>query len=169
MIQFNKQESKDHTETLTNKKKMKKIILLTGLVLTTFLLSCSSDEGSGSNQLAMSMQNITGKWYITQGVKPDGTIVDYNGQYDPERDYVEIFIYHKITSTIFYSNGVSVDDLGCTNFILNNDTGRITLCNDSFNGVISNLTVDTMRIDYDETQYVGGGVGDAKAIIFSRQ
>lgn len=149
---------------------MRKIILFTSAIVSIMLMSCNNDDDNTPKQLSVTYQSISGKWFITKGVKPDGSIVNYNGYCLTQRDYVEFFQYRKITSAFFYSDCSHDNSLGCTDFILYYETKRIDVCNGYFNGTITDLTSDTMRLDYDETKNTGiGGLGDVKAMIFSRQ
>lgn len=158
-------------------KKITFLLLAIGL-----MLSCSKDGDGGlaftdpNKEIKVSMGNIVGNWYISKVVRPDGTVVNYQGNCT-SRDYVEItweaqsrIISHTYRSS--ESGCVHEYNLyGCQGFILltDNNENEITTCNSSYNGVITSLTSNTMHLELNEANsYVFGALNPAKALIFSR-
>lgn len=141
------------------------------LLLMLSVLSCS-DSNDSNNDPALSAQALSGIWYVKDVIKPDGTIEPYIHSCSTQRDYAEFFNFGKIQ---FHYNNVDCTSLitadGCDSFILNNDTGVLSVCSNMFQGTITEFTDETLRIDYTEEEFFGytdNNFQSGKGIIFSR-
>lgn len=65
---------------------MKKITTL--LLFVVLLTSCSSDD---SNGLAITEQNLLGKWYVKGGIINDGVFENYEHNCGTSKDFQEFF------------------------------------------------------------------------------
>ncbi|MFM9988358.1 hypothetical protein [Flavobacterium sp.] len=147
---------------------MKKLLILLSVV--SIILSCSKKEDDNiPAQIPVNYKTVSGKWYFSQVIMPDGSIVAHTGICPAQRDYVTITEYPKINSAIYYSDCLSYDTSGCIDFYLNSNTKIISSCNTLFNGTITELTDSKMRIDYGSTKHVYvSTIGNANGVIFSR-
>lgn len=147
---------------------MKKVILL---LITLSILSCSkNDEGSvdaSEKQLSLNFQNVSGKWYYSSIIKPNGATVAYTNLCSTNKDYADFFVYRKITSHRFFQDcGEGISD--CYDYWF--DGNRIKSCSDDFNnGRVTSLTATTMKIEFDDVRSFGGISSDgAKALILTK-
>ena len=140
------------------------------LTMILSLTACSSDDDSGN--LKVTHKSISGKWYFSQLVRADGSIVNHVGNCSTYRDLLEIYEAGNMISRIAYASCASQsDELGCYNFyILSDQNNKIIACNNTFDdGHITQLTKDKMKIELSEPKLLGMGMGTAKAFIFTRK
>ena len=146
---------------------MKKTITL--LVLAISFISCRKSDDS-EKQLPVNYTTISGKWYFSQYVLPNGNLSPHVGYCQSNRDYIEITEFPRILTTIYYPDCISRDPRWCNDFFLHPLTNTISNCNYLFNGKVVELTANRMRIDYPQTIFIPDTpIGDAKGIVFSRQ
>jgi hypothetical protein len=149
---------------------MKKIILLTSVVFAIMLFSCSKDDDNTPKQLPITYKNISGKWFISQVILPDGSIKAHTGYCPTERDYVVITEFPKIRSTMYGTNCLGSNTNWCNDFFLHPITNTISSCDILFDGTIVELTDSKMKIDYGSTKTVfASTITNANGVIFSRQ
>lgn len=148
---------------------MKKLILFLS-VIALIISSCSKDDDNTPKQLPLTPDNLKGTWYIKQIIKPDGSVINYQGKCTTKKDYVRMwgFIENKAELIVngddcVYTNQQSY----CSDFLVVGN--KITACSYFFMGTVSDLTANSLRIDYDETQYIGIIEPDGmKALIYYR-
>lgn len=148
---------------------MKKLILT--LITFSFLLSCSKSDDNENPNLAITYQNLAGKWFFSRVLLADGSTVAFEGECPSNRDYAEFFDYRKIQTVNFYNDCVLYNNYGCPEYQLTN-TNKIIVCNDPFdNATITELTNETLRLDYDGVKNLGfmSSYTSVKGLIFTRQ
>lgn len=134
---------------------MKKLILF--LSICMLLSSCNKDDDNNTpKQLPVTADNLKGTWYIKQIIKPDGSVINYQGKCATKKDYIRMwgFIDNKAELILNGDDCVFTNQRSyCSNFIVIGN--KITACSYFFMGTVSDLTTNSLRIDYNETQYIG--------------
>lgn len=134
---------------------MKKLILFLS-VFTLILSSCNKDDDNIPKQLPVTPDNLKGTWYIKQIIKPDGSVINYQGKCATKKDYIRMwgFIENKAELIVNRNDCTTFNQQSnCNNFLVIDK--KIKACSYFFMGTVSDLTANSLRIDYDETQYVG--------------
>jgi hypothetical protein len=147
---------------------MKKTIL----ILTTIgmlLSSCSSDDGS--DNLLLSLNNISGNWYIKSIINSQDIEVEYSNSCSSQRDYIQFYTFYKMEFHQFFSN-CNPQSIGtsCTNYYFL-EGNIISNCNNLINGKVKVLKTKEMVIDYEEIRNFGmpdNNLTAAKGIILYR-
>lgn len=131
---------------------MKKVVVI--IILVLFNLSCSSDGDSG---LAVTKQNLLGKWYLKGGTVNSGVFEDYNHDCLTSRDFQEFF-----NNDILIFNGYNTDcELNEVEESSWNLNGRIiTVSNTHFDPKIYEYTIIVEKITSDELILRQDGVNE---------
>ena len=96
---------------------MKKIILGL-LIFTAFTTSCSSDDDNG---LAVTEQNILGKWYLKGGKVNNGAFQNYIHECETLRDFQE-FTSDGVITFNGYDSDCVLQEVEGSNWILDGNT-----------------------------------------------
>ncbi len=145
---------------------MKNLVLLITVLLLT--IGCSKDDESVSD-LEVSKSNLIGKWYYSEIILEDGSKIAYNEACSSNRDYIEIGESGTIESSVFYANCSIYTQQACSDFLLNGS--QISNCDAKFNGLVSVLTTNNLRIDFETAQNVWfspNNYGNFKGVILTR-
>jgi hypothetical protein len=147
---------------------MKKIIGILFAVGTLFS-SCSSDNDN--ENLPLTLDNISGNWYIKAVVNSQDIEVEYLNSCSSKRDYVQFYTYFKMEFHQFYDNcNPQYMGTSCTNYSFL-EGNIISNCNNLINGKVKVLKSKEMVIDYEEIRNFGmpdNNLTSAKKIILYR-
>lgn len=129
---------------------MKRILSLSFTLLLMFMTLYACSKKEEDNTIKVTKQSISGNWNFSQIVKPDGSIVNYNGQCSSKTDYCEIK-YDRITSYFNLTGCQNVNSTiyMCNDYYVNEANGRLFTCNEIYDGTLSFIDANTLRIDYD--------------------
>ncbi len=141
------------------------VILITVLFLT---IGCSKED-EGASDLEITKNNLKGKWYYSEIILEDGSKIAYSEACSSNRDYIEIEESGTIDSSVFYANCSIYAQQACSDFLLNGS--QISNCDAKYNGVVSVLTTNSLRIDFETAQnvwYSPNNYGNFKGVILTR-
>ena len=145
---------------------MKNLILLITVLFLTF--GCSKDD-EGVSDLEVTKSNLKGKWYYSKIILEDGNKIAYSEACNSNRDYIEIGESGTIDFSVFYANCSIYTQQACSDFLLNGS--QILNCDAKYNGVVSVLTTNSLRIDFETAQnvwYSPNNYGNFKGVILTR-
>lgn len=147
---------------------MKKLIPI--LAVITLLISCNKDDVNGSVNLDVTPQNIAGVWFPSKVVKTNGNIEDVTRLCATARDTIRIFVYGRINTKIYFNCDYYEHYFGCSNFYIRSNN-KIESCSSIFEGYVTELTDQKMRIDYEEPvdALSTHNMSDMKAMIYTRK
>jgi hypothetical protein len=156
--------------------KMKRILALSitmaAMIATMIACSKSNKEETYVDPLKITNESIAGKWTIYQVIKPDGSIVPYNGHCSSKKDGCEIFSYFKINTFLNMPDCQNINNntYSCTDFVLDLSTNRLKYCTELYSGFLKLVDANTLRIDY-ETEVLSAisEINHSKGIVLKRQ
>jgi hypothetical protein len=96
---------------------MKNIILYIS-ILSLSLLSCNTDDEGG---VAITSQNLLGKWYIKGGTVDNGSFENYSHDCSTNRDFQEFFANHELKFN-GYNTTCDLNDTQTSDWVLNGNT-----------------------------------------------
>lgn len=140
-------------------------LLLTTLIVT---LGCSSDDEKVTD-LEVTKNNLKGKWYYSELILEDGSKIAFSKACSTNRDYIEIAESGTIDYNVYYSNCTIYSQQACPEFALMDEA--ISNCDSKYNGLVTVLTNEKLRIDYESVQnvwYSPNNYGNFKGIILTR-
>ena len=108
---------------------MKNIFLFIS-VLSLTLLSCNTDDGVG---VAITSQNLLGKWYIKGGTVDNGSFENYSHDCSTSRDFQEFFANQELKFN-GYTTTCELNDTETSDWILSGNT--LTVSNQHFDPMI---------------------------------
>lgn len=108
---------------------MKKIILGL-LIFTLFTTSCSSNDDNG---LAVTKQNLLGKWYLKGGTINNGSFQNHEHDCSTSKDFQEFFDNDILTFN-GYNTACDLNEVEASNWILNGNI--LTVSNTNFDPMI---------------------------------
>lgn len=146
---------------------MKKLIPI--LAVFVLLISCNKEDDSGPKSLELNSKNISGVWFPSQVVKSNGTMVNVPRLCETKRDTINIKQFGLISSTTYFSCDYAQEYIHCDYFIIGANN-KISSCEPIFDGYVTELTGQKMRIDYDEplNELSTHEMDDMKALILTR-
>ena len=108
-----------------------RLTILVSLIFTLFTTSCSNDDDN--NGVAVTRQNLLGKWYLKGGTINNGTFQNYTHDCSTSRDFQEFFDNDILTYN-GHSTACDLNEVETSNWILNGNT--ITVSNTNFDTIL---------------------------------
>lgn len=114
---------------------MRKIILI--LFVGALIFSCSNDD----NGLAITEENLLGKWYLKGGTVDNGPFEDYEHNCSESKDFQEFFANGDLTFN-GYNSSCNLSEVETSHWILSGTT--LTVTTGSFEEIIQ---TDTFTVE----------------------
>ena len=134
------------------------------------LCACSKNDSPENPNLPLNAQNITGVWYFSKVIQPNGEVLNYINPCTTKRDQVEFYLYQSVREKLYADIcGNSFYSYQCQGYEIH-EGNRLKNCSDKYNGICT-ITANTLQIDYGMSIYFGypeNNMLNAKGIILTR-